>query len=438
MISTPDAMAALSKKLFRFQKLGANFLHDRTMAILADEMGLGKSAQALAAIRPDEGAVVVCPAFLMLNWVREAKQFRPDLEVVPDVDLHRSLPRPGQLFVTAYSRLPIADGEGQENVFPRWAGADVTHPFTLILDEAHYVKSSASQRTTRVRVLAAEAARTWCLTGTPMINEPSELWALCQVGYNAKRVFGSWDNFVRLFGGRKQKFGGYVWGVVSPEVLDLLAPFMLRRTRAEVMPQLPKKAHRVLEVPILAKLSRSGEEFRFIDEWSDERVEDEATKPAGALFTVRRELADAKHLALDDLLDDYERAVEPVVVFGMHAAPIQQLGLRKGWHHVTGATPMEDRETAVRRFQDPSYGVRGIAGTVGAMGVGVTLTRAAHAVFVDRPWTPAEEDQAEDRICRIGQERPVLITHLVADHPVDRRVQGVLERKRKMLKQVGL
>ena len=99
---------------------------------------------------------------------------------------------------------------------------------------------------------------------------------------------------------------------------------------------------------------------------------------------------------------------------------------------------MEARALSVERFQDPSYGVRGIAGTVGAMGVGVTLTRAAHAVFVDRPWTPAEEDQAEDRICRIGQERPVMITRLIADHPVDRRVQSVLDKKRRLLKQVEL
>jgi len=397
------------------------------------------TVQALAAIRPDEGAVIVCPAFLMLNWAREAREFRPDLEVVSDVDLHRALPRPGQVFISAYSRLPIAENEGDKEQFPRWAGAEPTHPFTLILDEAHYVKSSSSQRSTRVRVFAQVASRVWALTGTPMINAPPELWALCQaLSYSAKRIFGSWENFVRMFGGRQKHYGGYDWnGVVSPEVLQALESVMLRRTRMEVLPQLPKKTHRELVVP-LSKRGRLGEDFSFIDSWPDERVEEEATQPQGALFTVRRELADAKHEALDDLIQSYEDAGEPLVVFGMHAAPIQALSLRPGWFSITGATPMEGREDAVRRFQDPSYGVRGIAGTVGAMGVGVTLTRAAHAAFVDRPWTPAEEDQAEDRICRIGQSRPVLITRLVADHPVDRRVQAVLERKRQLLKQVGL
>lgn len=436
---TADAMAALSKKLYRFQKLGANFLYDRRVAILADEMGLGKSAQALAAIRPDEGAVIVCPAFLMLNWAREARQFRPDLRVTLDVDLHRALPAPGEVFITAYSRLPIAENEGDREQFPRWAGADVTRPFTLILDEAHYVKSSSSQRSTRVRVLAVVANRIWALTGTPMINHPPELWALCQaLSYSAKRIFGSWENFVRMFGGRQKHFGGYDWnGVVSPEVLTALESVMLRRTRVEVMPQLPRKTHRDLVIQ-LSKRDRLNKDFSFIDSWPDEKVEEEATQPAGSLFTVRRELADAKHEALDELLDEFEDAREPVVVFGMHAAPIVQLSLRKGWFAITGATAMHERETAVRRFQDASLDVKGIAGTVGAMGVGVTLTRAAHAVFVDRPWTPAEEDQAEDRICRIGQERPVLITRLVADHPVDRRVQSVLEKKRRLLEQVGL
>lgn len=438
--STPyDAsMAALSKKLYRFQKQGSNFLATHAAAILADEMGLGKSAQALAAILPTEGAVIVCPAFLMLNWAREARAFRPDLKVTLDADLHARLPQPGEILITAYSRLPIAENEGTED-FPRWAGADSTHPFTLILDEAHYVKSSSSQRSVRVRVLAAEAARVWALTGTPMINAPPELWALLQaLSYSAKRVFGSWENFVRMFGGRKLKFGGYAWnGVVSPEVVQALEPIMLRRTRVEVMPQLPRKTHRDLVIS-LAKKSRLNEDFSFIDKWPDEKVEEESTLPSGSLFTVRRELADAKHEALDDLIGDFEAANEPVVVFGMHAAPIQALMLRKGWFSITGATPMDAREESVRRFQDPHFGVRGIAGTVGAMGVGVTLTRAAHAVFVDRPWTPAEEDQAEDRICRIGQDRPVLITRLIADHPVDRRVQSVLDKKRRLLKQVGL
>jgi SNF2 family DNA or RNA helicase len=438
-VSQPDAMAALSKRLYRFQKQGANFLHEKDVAILADQMGLGKTITALAAIRPDEGAVVVCPAFLMLNWAREAKLFRPDLKVTIDPDLHHSLPRPGEVFVSAYSRLPIAENEGDPNQFPRWAGADVAHPFTLILDEAHYVKSSKSQRSTRVRVLAQIARRVWALTGTPMINEPPELWALLQgCSYSAKKVFGSWENFVRLFGGRKLHFGGYAWnGVVDLEVPALLAHVMLRRTRVEVLPQLPTKTHRDLFVT-LSKTSRTSGDFKFIDSWSDAKVEDEATKPAGALFSVRRELADAKHEALDDLIDDFESAREPVVVFGMHAAPIQALGLRKGWAAITGATPLEGRESFIRRFQDPTLALPGIAGTVGAMGVGVTLTRAAHAIFVDRPWTPAEEDQAEDRICRIGQDRPTLITRLIADHPVDVRVQGMLDRKRKLLAKVGL
>ncbi|MHB2027548.1 MAG: DEAD/DEAH box helicase [Acidimicrobiales bacterium] len=461
----------LSDVLYRYQKVGANYLFSRERALLADQMGLGKSVQAIAALRKTEGTIVVCPASLVVNWQREFDKFRPELRVSPWEDFG-AFPGPGEVGVTTYSRLPDADmrcrrcegtkcrpchhceGIGCElcgyignldcaecggtgrGIFPRWAGNRPSHPVTVVFDEAHYLKSSKARRTLAARALAATCKRCWLLTGTPLMNHPPELWSLLQAcKWSAKDVFGSYENFVQLFDGKRLRYGGYEWGShVSPEAKSRLEGFMLRRTRKEVLSELPEKTYRDLEVE-LSKTDLKGHDFSFLHTWGDDQVLDECQE-GGRLFSVRQQLAHAKHEALGEILETFEQEGEPVVVFSQHKVLIDDLRSRKGWACITGEDHPIDRDRAVRLFQDGA--LFGIAGTIGAMGVGLTLTRAAQEVFVDQSWNPAENAQAEDRCCRIGQTRGVVVTRLVSNHPVDKRVCEVLTKKRAMLESAGL
>lgn len=434
----PQAQAVredLQKSLFNFQRVGANFLYRKKEAILADDMGVGKTVQALAAVRPSEGVVVVCPASLVLNWHAEIRRWRPDLRII-SVDLHDRFPKPGEILVVAYSRLPPAINEGDRERFPEWAGAEPKNPVWLVLDEAHYVKSSHSQRTTRVRVLASVCDRVAALTGTPMMSQPPELWSLLQaLHYAAKPTFGSWEEFLRLFGARAKRYGGFDWGVVSPEVPERLKRVMLRRTKEEVLPELPGKMRR--DVPIdVSETNAAGQDFDYVYDMTDDDFITVMKEDKGSLFKARRELSEAKRDAVIEMLDTYESSGTPVVVFSNHEWIVQELGMRKGVRFMTGATDLDERQYAVEQFQHGKAWC--IVGTTPVMGVGFTLTRAADVIFIDRPWTPAEEDQAEDRVRRIGQTKPVTVTRLVADHPVDRRVSILLDKKRKLLKEVGL
>jgi SNF2 family DNA or RNA helicase len=142
---------------------------------------------------------------------------------------------------------------------------------------------------------------------------------------------------------------------------------------------------------------------------------------------VRASLATAKIPALVEIVADIEEADEPIVVFSAHRAPIDHLGTRDGWAAITGDTPATARTEIEARFQRGE--LRGVAATIQAGGVAITLTRAHRAVFVDQDWTPALNAQAEDRICRIGQDRGVIITRLIADHTLDRRIAEVLASK---------
>jgi len=350
-----------------------------------------------------------------------------------------------------------------QDVWPEWVwvGEQPKHPVQLVVDEAHYCKNKNAQRTIATRTIAAacaagsagRASTVWLLTGTPLLNEPPELWSLCQLfpgatGHfddGAWDTFGSWSAFVEMFDGRKQIVGGqsrgYEWGgKIKPEARDCLGSVMLRRMRQEVLPDLPKKTRRHLAVPVNARaLSKDAiltENLMLLfKEWSDDKVLAECAV-GGALSQLRKELADLKLPMLLKLVKEYEEVSEPLVVFSYHRDPIIELGQRKGWAAITGSTSDGERTALVERFQKGL--LKGLAGTIGAMGVGVTLTHAANMIFLDRDFVPANNLQAEDRELRIGQDRGVVITILDAVHPIDERVAIILEKKEMLLEAMDL
>jgi len=147
---------------------------------------------------------------------------------------------------------------------------------------------------------------------------------------------------------------------------------------------------------------------------------------------VRAELASSRTEAAHALADECEEQECPLVVFSAHVEPVRSLGARAGWAYIDGSTSMEDRERIVDQFQNGK--MPGIALSIRAAGVGLTLTRAWKAVFVDLDWTPAGNAQAEDRLCRIGQTHDhIEIVQMVSDHPLDLRVLELLAEKSRVI-----
>ena len=124
----------------------------------------------------------------------------------------------------------------------------------------------------------------------------------------------------------------------------------------------------------------------------------------------------------------------PLVVFSSHRAPLDALGTLPGWGLIHGDTPMAQRHELVERFQGGK--LRGLGCSIRAAGVGLTLTKAHHMIFVDRSYVPAENMQARDRLVRFGQHHPVLVAILVADHPFERRLDEILDNKIALIEQV--
>jgi SWI/SNF-related matrix-associated actin-dependent regulator 1 of chromatin subfamily A len=441
-----ERLAARGKALFPYQRSGTAWLASRSAALLSDEMGLGKTVQALAALPEGAAAVVVCPAVAKGVWRREAAAWRPDLRVtVLSGKGSFRWPAPGEIVVVNYDILPAAEaGETGATLADEALAAACPAGVHLVADEAHALKSSKAKRTASFRALSAAARSAggvcWLITATPLLNRGAELWALLQAAGIAKEAFGSWATYMHLMGGYQGGFG-IEWGNVREpeEVGRRLSRVMLRRLRAEVLPELPRKRYTEITVDLDAKTAKLCDRAvkslaaRGLSLADLDAVVSDTADGAGfeELSQARSALSAAKINAAIELVQSYEEAGEPVVVFSAYRQAAETLGSREGWATITGETSPEERTRIEEAFQAGK--LRGVAGTIKAMGVAITLVRACNAVFVDCEWTPALNAQAEDRICRLGQTRPCQITVLVGDHGVDRRVADLLAAKRAVI-----
>jgi len=434
------------KALFPFQGAGVSWLAPRTKALLGDDMGLGKTVQALCAAPVGAPIVVVCPAVAKGVWVREAKRFRPDLTPVALAgrDSFRWA-QPGEMIIVNYDILPGAKAtqKGFPAVLPTTL-AVAPKGTVLIADEAHALKSSGTHRTSQFRALRDAAltaeGRVWLLTATPILNRAPELWAVMQAMGAAREVFGSYDNYKRMWNAEDGRYGTE-WGTPSPEVATRLQTMMLRRMKHEVLTQLPGKTVRDIEVnglsastiklcnAALAALEALGVDVAK----TAALVESTQNKTLAfeQISAARAALATAKLAAALEMVDAFEDAGEPVVVFSAHTAPLKVLGAREGWAIITGDTSADKRTAIQDAFQAGQ--LKGVACSIKAGGVAITLTRACNALFIDEEWTPALNMQAQDRIYRIGQSRGVVITRLVASHALDRRIAALLAEKTEII-----
>ncbi len=428
-------LASMGLTLYPFQARGTSWLAPRFSALLADEQGCGKTIQALTALPSGDerkGVLVVCPAVAKGTWLKETRKWRPDL--IPSALSGRNSfrwPRPGELLVTNFDILP------EESALPGLADEGIT----LIADEAHKLKNYSAARTKRFRAVREavvnKKGRCWGLTGTPLMNEPPELWGVLSSLGLAQECFGSFRQFAEMFGPRKTKWGTE-WGMPSAEVAVRLPRVMLRRTREEVLPDLPVKTWTTYECDLSRHAACRVRDAAF--EAVGQSVEAEV-KTLGAdelpdfqkFSGTRAALAESKIPALFELLDARDASADPIIVFSAHRAPVAAVVERYGdaWAQITGDTSPEERSRIETDFQAGKY--RGLVATIQAVGVALTLTRAHEEIFVDRCWTPADNAQAEDRCCRIGQTNGVLVTDLVARHPLDEHVYAVLMRKQALI-----
>ncbi|MEV0016466.1 DEAD/DEAH box helicase [Streptomyces tendae] len=411
---------------------------------LADDMGLGKTVTVIALHLKrsrTEPTLVVCPASLLGNWQREIERFAPGVPVRRFHGADRTLDDlSGGFVLTTYGTMRSA------------ATTLAEQPWGMVVaDEAQHVKNPYSATAKALRTIPSPARV--ALTGTPVENNLSELWAL--LDWTTPGLLGPLKSF-RARHARAVENGEDDQAV--ERLARLIRPFLLRRRKSDpgIVPELPPKTETDHPVPLTREqaalyeavvresmlaieeaegMGRRGLVLKLLT--SLKQICDhpalflkEEHPPGGADRMTARS---GKLALLDELLDTVLAEDGSALVFTQYVGMARLVTAHLAARAVPvdllhGGTPVPERERMVDRFQSGATPV--LVLSLKAAGTGLNLTRAGHVVHFDRWWNPAVEEQATDRAYRIGQTQPVQVHRLITEGTVEDRIAEMLQSKR--------
>lgn len=403
-------------------------------ACLADDMGLGKTVQTIAFLlyRAAEGAsLVVAPASVVPNWKNELQRFAPTLNI--------------HVLNEADDRKALIDGAGEYDVILSTYGLLVNAEEPLVgkqwnvvcLDEAHTIKNRDT-KTSRVAMQLQASARL-ILTGTPIQNHLSELWNLFR--FITPGLLGSYEQFrlkfiVPIEEGDKEK---------QRQLKRIVQPFMLRRTKSEVVEELPEK----MEITLPVELSEEEMAvYEVIRRRAKAMLEESNAVSMSTLAEITRLRQAACSIALTDsrwkgettkiqmlldLIAEIKEGNNRVLVFSQFTSFLELVRKRldeqgEPYFYLDGSVTMKQREELVRKFQQGECPIFLISLKAG--GLGLNLTGANYVIHLDPWWNPAIEQQATDRAYRIGQQNRVTVYHLIAQHTIEEKILRLHRTKR--------
>ena len=445
--STPELPSGLKATLREYQKEGYVWMKRLDAwgagACLADDMGLGKTVQSIAFLlsKAAEGpSLVVAPKSVVPNWDIETAKFAPSLKVTVLNDVtHRddciANAGPGDLVLTTYG---VLSTETEALSKKEWN--------VVCLDEAHQIKN----RNTRVSAaaMALRARSRLILTGTPLQNHLGELWNLFQ--FINPGLLGEWSDF------KARYLHGDLDEQHSEFLRDLVQPFILRRTKEEVLDELPEKIVCEQMVELSTEEMQLYEAMRQYVEERVNRIGGGKNKKKKKDDTVKVEffaeltklrlaalsmslvyddwqLGSSKTDALMGLLESISAVpANQVVVFSQFTSYLAEVRAildrkKRRYLYLDGQTELEERGDIVRQFQNGDCPL--LLASLKAGGLGLNLTAANYVILLDPWWNPAIENQAMDRAHRIGQQRMVTVIRLIARHTIEEKILRLHETK---------
>ncbi len=444
---------ALKSTLRGYQETGLKwlwFLYSYGLSgLLCDEMGLGKTHQAMGLMagafslkKEDKPFLVVCPTSVIYHWEELLKRFLPDLRVFVFYGQNRRVKQP----VDSYDLLLTSYGIVRTE---REKLSDISFSIA-VYDEVQNAKNAKSQIHRALKSLQAEM--TLGLTGTPIENRLMDLKALFDLilpTYLPSDAYFK-ENFAVPI--EKEKDEGK-----RQYLSKVLHPFILRRKKTEVLLELPEKTEEIAYCDLSEEQRKIYQELFYLykEQVKKEMGEGKGALHIFALFSKLKQVCDHPSIVDGDvvnfethssgkwdlfveLLEEARQSHQKVVVFTqyLHMMDIIKLYLEKkgiGFAEIRGST--RDRRTPLKKFQeDPHCEV--FVASLQAAGVGIDLTSASVVIHYDRWWNPAKEDQATDRVHRIGQSRGVQVFKLVTKKTIEEKIHELILKKKGLLDDV--
>jgi len=423
----------VTEKLYKFQEEGVQFLTKNKHALLADDMGLGKTVQAIQALINvyANKILVICPASVKLNWKKElvywgstSKYFQKENIYVAN-GRRANIPNT-QVVIINYDL--IIYPEIQKQLKRDW--------HAIICDEAHFLKSRTSKRTIAMfgkEGIIRHSFYKWLLTGTPILNRPIDLYPIFKtLAGDLLKPYDAYTKFSEYF--CAGYFDGFAWNDKGASNIEELSkrikPFYLRRLKKDVLKQLPSKIYKTILLPITPAVNA-------VLDIEQEQEESEEGGNMGQLATIRRLTAEAKLPEVIDHIKTVLATGNKLVVFAHHKSVVNELAKCAPSVKMVGGMTPPQKQVALDTFINTD--IQLFIGNIKSAGTGVDGLQkvCSHVVFAEVSWSPAEMEQAVDRLHRIGQDsKGVLVEFLVTDGTIEQVMVNTLIRKTKLIRRI--
>jgi len=450
------------RSLMPYQVEGVKFLEQAdAKALLADEQGLGKTVQALALLKLHREkltpCVIVCPTTVKLQWHHEIIRWCGVQGYLTQVIASsKELAAPGfDIYITTYDLLKDRKKGSKSDDDDELDIEDIKSSKTfqyvddikcIIIDECQRIKNHLSGRAKAVQKIVREAKIEHIIpmSGTPIKNNAGEYFTVLNLVQ--PRLFPQYNKFIENDCDSYQDGWGYkVGGLRNPEAFhEKTKEFILRRTKAEVLKDLPALMRKFRHVELDRKLNKAYDEaMKELEElmYNDEMGGMERASNMLAIMTKMRQITGIGKVdaTVDDTTEFLLSNDRPITLFVHHQNVMAMLETQlNSWLSdggygkclmMTSALSAEARHALAGKFKEENNHRVMIASTLAA-GEGLNLQFCADAIMVERQWNPANEEQAEGRFHRFGQTHPVSITYMIASDTIDEYFTEIVESKR--------
>jgi SWI/SNF-related matrix-associated actin-dependent regulator 1 of chromatin subfamily A len=427
-----------SRPPMEHQKIAIEKLLANDKFILADDMGLGKTTSAVIASLESKARkiLIVCPASLKINWVREIKNYSDRKVLIVE---GRKWGSTFDFYIINYDIIKnyhTTDKSEDSDDYKLLVNAN----FDLaIVDEAHYISNATANRTRLLNDVLETIPKVWLLTGTPMTSRPINYFNLLKIVESPLTL--NWQSYVRRYckgyqftvGNRK------VWNTSGASNLDELRErtknIVLRRMKTDIL-DLPEKIVTPVFVELTSKMyDEELEEFTRIS--TDKKNDETITVTLNRLMKIRQLIAYEKIPYTCELIDKCLEQGKKVIVFTNFTMSLDMLHEKYKKVSVTldGRMNKDKRQENVDRFQTEDK-IKVFIGNIKAAGVGITLTSAEVVIMNDLSFVPADHSQGEDRAYRYGQKNSVLVYYPVFENTVEKIIYNILQKKKGIIDQV--